>query len=267
MNKIRNSLHTLRRQLRWTPLRVAARLTMACLVLCLLSSSLAAISWADEGTTVSIDPSSQDVLMEETVTTDVLVENVTDLYGFEFEITFDPTLVEVVDADPNKAGVQIQPGDFLSPDWVLDNAVDNDSGTIAFALCQMNPSQPQTGSGVLATITWRGKALDVSPITFTYASLGAPGGVPIPSSTQDGEIIVTSEAWPSGLFGDFDGDCEVTVVDIMLVASRWQTSCENSDPDNNPDTPNYDAFYDVNNDCVIDILDITQIAAHWSDTC
>jgi len=216
---------------------------------------------------VSIDPASQEVPPEETATTNVLIEDVTDLYCVQFEITFDPTLVEVMDADAVRAGIQIQPGDFLSPDWLLDNTVDNANGTIAFALCQMNPSPPQTGSGVLATITWRGKALDVSPITFTYASLGAPGGVPIPASTQDGEIIVTSEAWPSGLFGDFDGDCEVTVVDIMQVACRWQTSCDNPDPDDDPNTPDYDAFYDVNKDCVIDILDITQIAAHWSDTC
>jgi len=268
MNKIRNRLDALQQQLGWRPLRVAARLTIACLVLSFLGSSKpATISWADEPTTVSIDPASQEILVEETATTDVLVENVTDLYGFEFEVTFDPTLVEVVDADPVRAGIQIQPGDFLSPDWLLDNTVDNDNGTIAFALCQMNPSQPQTGSGVLATITWCGKALNVSPITFTYASLGAPHGVPIPASTQDGEIIVTSEAWPSGLFGDFDGDCDVDIVDIMRVACRWQTSCAIPDPDNNPDTPNYAAFYDVNKDCVIDIEDIMQVAAHWSDTC
>lgn len=81
------------------------------------------------------------------------------------------------------------------------------------------------------------------------------------------EITVTWEAWPTGLFGDFDGNCEVDVVDIMQVACRWQTSCENPDPDNDPDTPNYDAFYDVNKDCVIDIEDIVQVAACWGDTC
>jgi len=250
------------------PFRVATRLIVACLLLSFLGSSkLTTISWADGGTTVSIAPASQEVLLEETATTDILVENVTGLYGFEFEITFDPTLLEVVDVDPATTGIQIQPGDFLSPDWILDNTVDNDNGTITFALCQLNPSQPQSGDGVLATITWRGKAEGASPIAFTYASLGAPGGVPIPASTQDGEIIVTSEAWPSGLFGDFDADCDVDIVDIMQVACRWQTSCANRDPDNDPGTPNYDAFYDVNQDCVIDIEDIMQVAAHWSDTC
>jgi hypothetical protein len=119
----------------------------------------------------------------------------------------------------------------------------------------------------LATITWRGKAEGTSPIHFNYVKLGAPGPVPIPTDTQDGEITVTLEAWPSGLFSDFDGDCDVDVVDIMKVACRWQTSCEDPDPDDNDDTPNYDALCDVNNDCVIDIVDIMQVAMHWGDTC
>ena len=199
MNKIRNNMDTLRRQLGWTGpstalktgLRVATRLTIACLLLSFFGSSgLATTGLANGPTTVSINPASQEISLGTTGSTDVLIEDVTDLYGFEFQITFDPTLVEVVDANPVQAGVQIQPGDFLSPDWLLDNTVDNDNGTIAYALCQLSPSQPQSGDGVLAIITWRGKVMGTSPITFTHVQLGAPGGVPIPATSQDGEITV-----------------------------------------------------------------------------
>ena len=199
LNRIRQRFDTSRRRLCWTgpstalrtSLRGAARLTIACLLLSFFGSNgLAAIGRANDPTTVSINPASQEISLGATGSTDVLVENVTDLYGFEFQITFDPTLVEVVDADPVRAGVQIQPGDFLSPDWLLENNVDNDNGTIAYALCQLNPSLPQSGDGVLATITWRGKVMGTSPITFTNVQLGAPGGVPIPATTQDGEVTV-----------------------------------------------------------------------------
>ncbi len=191
MKSIRNSLDTLRQRLCWTGLRVAAWLTIACLLLFFFGNSgLATIGWADGSTTVSIAPASQEIFLGGTDVTDVLVEDVTDLYGFEFEIAFDPAILEVVDADPGKAGVQIQPGDFLSPDWLLENSVDNDNGSIAYALCQLNPSPPQSGDGVLASITWRGKIMGTSPITLTYVQLGAPRGVPIPASTQDGEITV-----------------------------------------------------------------------------
>ena len=192
MNRIRNSIDTLRRRLGWTPLRVAARLTIACLLLSFLGSSrLATIGRANSPTTaVSINPASQEVCLGTTAVTDILVENMTDLYGFEFKITFDPTLVEVVDADPTMAGVQIQPGDFLSPDWLLENSVDNNSGTIRYALCQLNPSPPQSGDGVLATIIWRGKVMGTSPIAFTHVLLAGRDGIPIPADTQDGQITV-----------------------------------------------------------------------------
>jgi RHS repeat-associated protein len=66
---------------------------------------------------------------------------------------------------------------------------------------------------------------------------------------------------------DFDGDCVITIVDIMLVASRWGTSCDNPDPDNNPDTPNYDPLYDFDGDCEITVADIMRVAARWRKTC
>jgi len=53
----------------------------------------------------------------------------------------------------------------------------------------------------------------------------------------------------------------------MLVASRWRTSCDNPDPDNNPGTPNYESRYNLDHDCDIDIVDIMLVATHWGETC
>ena len=77
-------------------------------------------------------------------------------------------------------------------------------------------------------------------------------------------MVTTAFNYP---FGDLDGDCAVEIDDIMLVASRWRTSCANPDPDHNPATPNYDARYDLDDDCDIDIVDIMLVVAHWGDTC
>jgi hypothetical protein len=167
------------------------QMTIALLV-CLSGLRQATTIWAQGAATVRPDPTSLEIGTENTSTVDILVEDVTDLYGFEFEITFDPTVLEVVDADPDEEGVQIGAGDFLSPDWTLENTVDNDNGTIAYALCQMNPSPPQSGDGILATITWRGKAVGTSPIQVAHVLLGAPGGAEIPASAEDGQIVVVS---------------------------------------------------------------------------
>ena len=163
-----------------------------------LSLGQATPGWAQEGATVRPDPLSPEIGVGNTGVVNILVEDVTDLYGFEFEITFDSTVLEVVDADPDKEGVQIGAGDFLNPDWFLDNTVDNENGTIAYAICQLSPSESVSGDGVLAIITWRGKALGTSPIRFAVMLLGAPGGVEISSSTRDGQIVVVSaEAAPT----------------------------------------------------------------------
>jgi hypothetical protein len=57
---------------------------------------------------------------------------------------------------------------------------------------------------------------------------------------------------------ELDGDCVITVVDIMLVVARWNTS--EGDPD-------YDPAYDLNGDGYIDVADIMKVASDWGTAC
>ena len=67
--------------------------------------------------------------------------------------------------------------------------------------------------------------------------------------------------------GDLDSNRQVNVADIMMVASRWRTSCYNLDPDNDLDTPNYEGRYDLDHDCDIDIVDIMLVVVNWGERC
>ncbi len=49
----------------------------------------------------------------------IRITDVTGLYGFEVLLKFDPTVVQVADADPAKAGVQLLAGDFLALDFLV----------------------------------------------------------------------------------------------------------------------------------------------------
>jgi len=144
-----------------------------------------------QGTMVTIDPASKTVAVGATTTVNIHIANVTDLYGAEAHLTFNPTLLEVVDADPNVDGVQIQAGTFLSPDFTAQNAVDQAIGKIDFAIAQTPDHDPVSGSGALATITFRGKAGGSSAISFVSVILSDQDGQSISTGTQDGSITVS----------------------------------------------------------------------------
>ena len=69
---------------------------------------------------------------------------------------------------------------------------------------------------------------------------------------------VTSLTVQACHFADMDGDGDVDVEDIMLVAACWR--CEYGDAC-------YDLRYDLNGDGNINIIDIMLVAVHWGEGC
>ena len=141
--------------------------------------------------TVTIDPPSVNVAPGATTEVDIYIENVTGLYSADVFLTFDPDFLEVVDADPTTPDdVEIQPGDFLNPDFVEDNVVFQGDGEIYFAIYQDGPA---SGSGVLATITFRaGEDVGTSDIDLDDVFLGDYNDDPIVAGIhiQDGSVTV-----------------------------------------------------------------------------
>lgn len=174
-----------------------------CQVLCILL--LCGLLWpawpalAQTGTVIRLDPAPAAIGEGQTAAVAVRIEDVSDLYGFDIRLSFDPAVVEVVDADPATPGVQIRPGDLLKLDFVAKNVVDNEQGMIWFALTQVNPSAPVSGSGDAFFVTFRAKQPGAaSPLAFTYTKLAAAGGVEIVASPEDSEIrVVKPEEAPA----------------------------------------------------------------------
>ena len=90
---------------------------------------------------------------------------------------------------------------------------------------------------------------------------------PVPTWTNDRASHQVDLSATSTTCYDFDNSGQVDLPDVMRVASRWRTSCENPNPDGDPDTPNYDPLYDIDDDCDIDIVDIMLVVKHWGETC
>jgi LysM repeat protein len=146
--------------------------------------------FAQSGTVVRVVPTSSSVHVGDIVLVEVQVQNVNDLFGPELHISFDPNVLEVLDANAGQAGVQIGHGDFLSPDVEAVNDVSG--GTIHYAISQLPPNQGVNGSGTLARITFKGKAEGTSSVTLQNVILADSAANAIEHTTQNGSVTVYS---------------------------------------------------------------------------
>lgn len=180
--------------------------------LSIASASAAAVAVAPEresgspnavqgSTIVLLDPSDALVAVGETVVVDIQIQDAENLFGADVRLEYDPSIVEVVDANTLVPGTQISSGDF--PDisggkgFVAQNRVNADEGTIGYAMTLLSPAPPVSGSGTLASITFRGKAPGSSDISFTSVLLSDANANRIPATKIGSSITVTSGPAPT----------------------------------------------------------------------
>ena len=144
-----------------------------------------------EATTVTVSPSPATINSGETVTVAVYINNVTDLYGADIRLSFDPARLEVVDADLLLSGIQVTDGNFLTGLFVIFREANNTAGTIKYAVAQVNPTPERSGSGVLFYVSLRGKSAGTTTLHFTRVDLATREGKKIDATSQDGTVILT----------------------------------------------------------------------------
>lgn len=113
------------------------------------------------------------------------VANVHNLYAVDVTLGFDASVVEVVDAEPDRAGIQVIPGPLFTGQqyFVVYNRVMIDeetrTGSVEFVATLLNPSEPVDGAGTVAVIPYRvldPEAAGGTPFEIQEASLAAHGG-------------------------------------------------------------------------------------------
>lgn len=139
---------------------------------------------------VHVTPERTVLRRNQTRTLAVRVQRVHALYGVDIIVTYDPRVVEVVDADPIRDGIQIAQGPFLDPGFTVYNTADNQTGKVRFTMTQLNPSEAKSGSGVLFYITLRGKEVGRTRVTITKAEMATRDGEYIYNTTRFGKVLV-----------------------------------------------------------------------------
>lgn len=146
-----------------------------------------------QNATVRSDPVQLEVSAGQTATLTVMLADAQSVYGIDVSASFDPQLVEVVDTDPAKDGVQMMPGTFPQPDFVARNVADNQAGTLRYAITQVHPTEAVTGSGPIFSVQFRAKASGgQAPFTITSVEMTDRDGIALDVQSENGVIRVLS---------------------------------------------------------------------------
>jgi hypothetical protein len=138
-------------------------------VLGLMFNQVPQVALAQTTATLALSPTSSSVAVNGTTAVTINVNTAgapadgVDIYM----IHFTPSIIQVVDSDAGTAGIQIVPGSLLTNTAI--NTVDNTAGTIQFSQSTSGGTS-FTGSGTLATITFKGIAQGSSNVTFDFTA-------------------------------------------------------------------------------------------------
>jgi hypothetical protein len=148
-----------------------------------LCGSLAGAQTAD----LSIDPTTQTSSTGTVVTVDVDITNVSDLYGFQFDLTFNPNVLQAVSSTE---------GTFLSSGgatYFVPGTNDNVGGTVAATADTLLAAIPGVnGGGELAVFTFDAIGAGTSAIGIQNEILLDSNLNVIPDTTTGGAVTVTS---------------------------------------------------------------------------
>jgi hypothetical protein len=118
----------------------------------------------------------------------------TDLYGYQFEVNYDPAKVSAVGAFDDSF-FDTAPPASIPPDWDADCA----AGVCKFAVSKVDPGSPVSGSGPLVKITFTGLAAGLVPITFSSDILADVDGNALTHTANTGWLNVYDTANVSGV--------------------------------------------------------------------
>ncbi len=115
----------------------------------------------------------------------VRIVNVQDLQGFQLNLTFDPTILQVESIDD---------GDWFTPAAWIGKDYDNEAGTISLYSALRNQAHGLSGDGDLFTLNFRAVGDGISNITIQpdsrLSNTPSPSFSPIPHNRVSGHLTV-----------------------------------------------------------------------------
>ena len=181
----------------------------------------------------------------DTFTLDILAENTTDLAGWQFDIVFDPTILEAVN---------VSEGDFLkmggASTFFQSGTIDNVAGSIMKLNAARLSGEGISGTGTLVQVTFKAKSAGETELALQNFQFGSVTGDNIPAGPHQIRFTV-EEGLPTG---DVNRDGVVSILDLILIAQQLGRRVAAGSP------------VDLNGDGVVSILDLILTARSLGNT-
>ena len=176
--------------------------------------------------------------VNDTFTLDIRAEDVVDLAGWQFDIAFDPAILEAIN---------VTEGDFLKIDggttFFQSGSIDNASGKIT-GLSAARFSGGVSGVGTLLQVRFKAKSAGETQLALRKFQFGSVTGDNIPAGPHEIRITVEERL----ATGDVNRDGVISILDLILVAQQLGRRVPAGSP------------VDINGDGVVSILDLIRVA-------
>ena len=181
----------------------------------------------------------------DTFTLDIHAENIFDLAGWQFDIDFDPTILEAID---------VSEGDFLKMDggttFFQGGTIENATGKITGLSAARLSTQGVTGTGTLLQVRFKAKSGGETELVLQNFQFGSVTGDSIPAGPHQIRIVVEGRL----ATGDVNRDGVVSILDLILIAQQLGRRVPAGSP------------VDLNGDGVVSILDLILTARSLGNT-
>ena len=178
------------------------------------------------------------IYIDDTFTLDISAETVFDMAGWQFDIAFDPAILEAI---------SVSEGNFLKTGgttFFQGGSIDNATGKITDLSAARLSTQGVSGTGTLLQVRFKAKSAGETKLVLQNFEFGATTGDLIPAGPHQVSITVEGRL----ATGDVNRDGRVSILDLILVAQQLGKRVSAG------------TAVDVNGDGVVSILDLIRVA-------